>query len=90
MSAYLVTETATIMSGRVVRWYRSDYAADHREDTISASVEHVCANGYIDKELFDAAWAVHLRLKADSRCDLTDVVTHKRQGLFGPLLQVSS
>ena len=89
----IVIRFPTIMDGPVVRWYMSMSAAHNGTDVISASRNRVYAHGDITPELFNAAWEIHQRLKADDKAPTADVVTHTK-GLFGgdirPVVEVQA
>lgn len=79
-----VTVTPTIMDGTVVRWFTTAYAMEDCRPVVSASREGVSGHhGHITPELFDAAWAAHLAIKAGQ--DVNHLATHRRRGVFsGP------
>jgi hypothetical protein len=72
----------TIMDGTVVRWYANGEAFANSNETVSASRNGVHARGYVTREQYDAADAIHQRLKAD----VSDAVTHT-SGLFSRVLK---
>lgn len=80
--APVVLVTPTIGSGTVVRWYASTAAADNCLELVSASRDGVIggAGQYLTPDVFAAAWAAHLSLKAGRRVDA--LATHRRPGVF--------
>jgi len=89
--ASVVTVTATVMDGPVVRWYRTLAAAELGREYMSASRNGVLVREYLhtvpEAEL-DAAQAAHRALSASPRADVRDLATHRRDGLSGPLVPV--
>jgi len=89
----IVTVTATIMDGIVVRWFGSVEAAENPAicGVISASRNGVVGGGdYITPDDWKAAWSAHERLKRDPNASLRDLATHRAAGLMGPLEPVSA
>jgi hypothetical protein len=90
--AVVVTVTATVMDGTVVRWHRNTAAAeDCRAELASASRNGVLVRGYLHElppGVLVAAERVHERLSADRRADFRYLATHRRDGLAGPLVPV--
>lgn len=88
--APVVIVTPTIGSGTVARWYASPDAADYGAEIVSASRDGVIGGRgqYLTPDVFAAAWAAHLSLKAGRRVD--QLATHRRPGVFrlGPVVPV--
>jgi hypothetical protein len=83
----VVTVTATIMDGTVARWYRHP---DATRPVLSASRNGVMIHGDVFIHDLPTAWCeaaqdAHTRLRADRRADLSDLATHRRRGMSGPL-----
>lgn len=86
----IVTETPTIMDGRVVRWFRDEHDEKTGEPLVSASRNGVqIAQEMLtgaDEAAVASAFDVHRRLvngpDRGHGADLTDVITHRRRGLF--------
>lgn len=82
------TVTPTIMDGTVVRWYRSEIAAEMHRVMVSASRngvqvgEHL-TNGEVPVEVMDRANAAHEMLIASSDADLSGWATHRRGPRLG-------
>lgn len=89
MSTPVITVTATIQSGTVIRWYRSVEAVQVRGPALSASRDGVMIHGEyltaIPEEWIERAKAAYAMLAADHNADLGDWATHRRRGLLGPL-----
>lgn len=83
----IVTVTPTIMDGTVVRWYADLAAEDHGEELASASRNRVVWVKGPDS-LYCTANSVHHTLRDDPNADLDYLATHRREGLFGPLVPV--
>lgn len=83
--------TPTIQDGTVVRWYRSEIAAEMRKTMVSASRnavivgEHL-SNGEVPPETMAAAEAAHAELRANHDADMHVYATHYRTGIFGGML----
>lgn len=91
MSEPVVVAFPTIMSGLVVRWYVNEAAHDRGLELASASRERALTYFEGDAELTARVEEVHQRIaKAGHDADLSDVLTHKRHGLFGPLVALSA
>lgn len=84
----VVVGNDSILGGRQVRWYRTEWHAVNGQPTLIVGQVGVRANGYLDPDLFEAAWKIHLRLLDDEQADVSDVVTHTRSSRFGPLIEV--
>ena len=84
----IVTVTPTVMSGTVVRWYRSESAAERDAEMVSASRDGVHVSCYLHEvpaDLMEAARGAYEALRHDRRADLKHLATHRRRGMFGPL-----
>jgi hypothetical protein len=93
VSQPIITVTATIMDGTVIRWYASVQAADGGRATVSASrncvmvhdlAEHAEA---VPAEWLAAAEAAHAVLRQDRNADVKHLATH-HWPLFGVLAPV--
>lgn len=86
------TVTPTIQDGVVVRWYRSEIAAETRRVMISASRNGVIVgdcliNDEVPAEIQAAAEAAHAELRANNYADMHVYRTHYRVSHpFGPVL----
>lgn len=83
----VITVTATIMSGTVVRWYRSVGQAEHQRPVLSASRDGVAVHAdYLTSipELWvlDAKRAYE-QLHADRDADMSGWATHERREVLG-------
>lgn len=76
----------TIMDGTVVRWYANGEAFANGQEIVSASRVGVYARGYVTRAQYDAADAIHQRLKANPDADVADAITHTT-GLFSRVLK---
>jgi hypothetical protein len=89
MSDPVITVTATVQHGTVIRWYRSIEAAEDRGPALSASRMGVMVHREyltdIPAEWIDRAREAHAVLAADRNADLDSWATYSRHGLFGPL-----
>lgn len=89
MSTPVITVTATIQDGTVVRWYRSVQAAENRGPALSPSRKGVMVHHEyltdIPAEWIDRAREAHATLAADGDADFKSWATHRRLGLLGPL-----
>jgi hypothetical protein len=88
MSEVVCTVTPTIMDGTVVRWYRSETAAEHRWPMVSASRNGVLVgehltNGEVTPGIMDRAKLVHELLRRKPDADLSGWATHRRERTFG-------
>lgn len=89
----VVTVTATVMDGTVVRWHRSVSAAEIHRPTVSASRNGVMVHGEyltdVPPEWIEAATKAYEQLRRARRADLTHLATHRHQGVLnGPLVPV--
>lgn len=89
MSA-VVTVTATVMSGTVVRWHRDLYAAEEHRPVLSASRDGVLIESGVylhtlPPEWLAAATAAYEALKRDRGADMSALATHRRAAMFGAL-----
>lgn len=88
MSEVVCTVTPTIMDGTVVRWYRSETAAEHNWVMVSASRnavivgEHL-SNGEVTPGVMARARLVHELLRRKPDADLSGWATHRRARAFG-------
>lgn len=88
MREIVCTVSPTIQDGTVVRWYRSEIAAEHRMVMVSASRngvivgEHL-SNGEVPDVVMSAAELVHKVLREDSHADMSAWATHRREPVFG-------
>jgi len=87
MTDRIVTVTATIMDGTVVRWYGSLRAAENHREIISASRNGVMGGDtYITPADFAAAWSAHEELVRYPYADMRHLATHRAVGcLVEPL-----
>jgi hypothetical protein len=82
------TVTPTIMDGTVVRWYRSEIAAETHRVMVSASRngisvgEHL-TNGEVTPGVMERAELVHELLRRKPDADLSGWATHRRERTFG-------
>jgi hypothetical protein len=81
---WVVIETATVMSGSVLRWYRNETAAKWGRTFVSASREGVLvADGvYLDTiptDVLDEAKAAYRDLAAGRRERASRFVTHRQR-----------
>lgn len=90
------TVTPTIQDGTVVRWYRSEIAAETGKVMISASRNGVeigqhLTNGQVPTDVLAKAEEAHAVLAGGGSSDqLVDWATHRRERTFGgPLVPVS-
>jgi hypothetical protein len=90
------TVTPTVEDGTVVRWYRSEIAADLGQFMISASRNRVevgkhLINGMVPVNvLTQAELAFTVLNRGGSANELVDWATHRRERTFGgPLVPVS-
>lgn len=94
MTGVVVTVTPTIQDGTVVRWYRSEIAAERRMVMISASRNGVAigehlSNGEVPPETLAAAEAAHAELRANRDADMSVYATHRRTNSpWAPLVPV--
>lgn len=88
MSELVCTVTPTIQHGTVVRWYRSENAAEQRMVMVSASRngvevgEHLM-NGEVPSAVMADAAKVWVTLQADKNADMSGWATHRRKQTFG-------
>jgi hypothetical protein len=85
----VVVATATIMDGRVVRWYRSETHAAAHECSVSASAHRVSVHDD-DYQTLPGEWValamdVHRQLARDPDANVGHVATHRRVGLTDAL-----
>jgi hypothetical protein len=82
------TVTPTIQDGTVVRWYRSEIAAETNRPMVSASRngvevgEHL-VNGEVPSAVMADAAKVWVALQADKGADVSGWATHRREQVFG-------
>lgn len=89
----IVTVSPTIMDGAVVRWYSSEDAVEYGREMCSASRNGVRVNGYltdVPADVLSAAQQAYESLRRDDRTDVGHLATHRRRGLFGPLVPVAA
>lgn len=89
----VVTVTATIMDGTVVRWHRSLSAAECHAPTVTASRNGVMVpNGYVTDvppEWMQAATQAYEKLRRAPRADMKHLATHRHNIVAnGPLVPV--
>ncbi len=88
MSEIVCTVTPTIGDGTVVRWFRSETAAEFHWAMISASRngvikgEHL-TNGEVPPDVMTKALAAHELLLRDNDADMSALATHRRERTFG-------
>ncbi len=87
MSRIVCIVSPTIQDGTVVRWYRSEIAAEMRHVLISASRNAVVDGdalilGDVPPEIRAQAEAAHAELRANHDADMSVYATHTR-ALFG-------
>jgi hypothetical protein len=88
MSDVVCTVTPTIQHGTVVRWYRSEIAAEQRMVMVSASRngvevgEHLM-NGEVPSAVMADAAKVWVALQADKDADMSGWATHRRERTLG-------
>lgn len=90
MTDPVITVTATIMDGQVVRWYRTVGAAANHRPVLSASRNGVSVHGEyltgIPQSWIDTAKQAYADLAADSDADVKRLATHRNRGFSnGPL-----
>lgn len=94
MTDPVITVTATLMDGQVVRWHRSvDDASIHRS-VLSASRSRVGVSAEdltdVPDEWIAAARAAHTELKTNRSADLRRLATHVNRGPSnGPLVPIT-
>jgi hypothetical protein len=89
----VITVTATIMSGTVVRWFHNERAADTNAAVVSASRDGAMIHGNafvsgpdaIPQEWIDAARATHAALASGG--DVGHLATHRRRGVLNSPLE---
>lgn len=89
----IVTVTPTVMDGTVVRWYHNEDAAEYGREMVSASRNGVRVNGYLNDvaaDVLSAAQQAYETLRRDNRADVSGLATHRRSGMFGPLVPVTT
>lgn len=90
----IVTVTPTLMDGSTVRWYaRPSDVLDRIDPTVSVSRHGVRIGTYlhhVPEDVLATAQAAYEALRADPNVDLSHLATHRRQGLFGPLVAAAS
>lgn len=89
----VITVTATIMDGAVVRWHRSQSAAEYCTPTVTASRNGVMVpNGYVTDvppEWMQAAMQAHETLRRAPGADMKHLATHRHNIVAnGPLVPV--
>jgi hypothetical protein len=94
MNEPVITVTATLMDGQVVRWYRSVEDATIHRSVLSASRSRVGVSVEdltdVSDEWIAAARAAHAELKASRSADLRRLATHGHRGPSnGPLVPAS-
>jgi hypothetical protein len=90
----VVVATPTIMDGTVVRWHRNMSAYAHGQVSVSASRHRVSIHDdefqTLPREWVDLALDVHRQLARDPKAPVGHVITHRHQGLGGPLVPVQA
>ena len=90
----MVTVTATIMSGTVVRWHRNLTSAELHRPMLSASREGVMTHNdvYLNEippHWMAAAMEAYELLRRDPRADVRHLATHVHRGPSnGPLVPI--
>ena len=77
----VITVTPTVMDGQVVRWYRSETAAENACEVLSASRNGVMARGYLTEipdEWIAAAKDVYETLRSNRDADARHLATHTK------------
>jgi hypothetical protein len=90
MADPVITVTATVMDGQVVRWHRTVDAATNHRPVLSASRNGVAVHAEyltdVPREWIDAAKAAHASLTASRNADMRHLATHQNRGFSnGPL-----
>lgn len=90
MNDPVVTVTATVIDGTVVRWHRSLTAAANHRPAVSASRSGVCVHDRyltdVPEDWLTAARAVYEALRFDRDAYVGHLATHRPQGFpNGPL-----
>ena len=88
----VITVTATIMDGTVVRWFTSIVAAEAMRPWVSASRRGVAVHAALLTDIPEQ-WVAHAinvyrELAANADADVTGLATHRRRGLSGPFEEV--
>lgn len=85
-SEWVVTVTATVMSGKVVRWYRPR-STRSGDELVSASRDGVLVKCFLHEaaDVLDAANEAYRRLAAGG--DVGELATHRRTRLLGDELE---
>lgn len=90
----VITVTATIMSGAVVRWHQTLSAAENHRPVLSASREGVMTHNdvYLNEippDWIAAATQAYETLRRNPRADVRHLATHVNRGPSnGPLVPV--
>lgn len=89
----VITVTATVMDGQVVRWHRTVQAAATMRPEVSASRNGVAVHAQyltdVPPEWVDAAKAAHSVMRCNRQADMRILATHINQGPSnGPLVPV--
>ncbi|MEU6781494.1 hypothetical protein ABZ912_20000 [Nonomuraea angiospora] len=90
----VITVTATVMSGTVVRWHESLQAAENHRPVLSASREGVMTHNdvylnEIPSEWISAAMQAYEKLRRAPRADMKHLATHRHSVVAnGPLVPV--
>jgi len=85
---HVVISFPTIMDGTVLRWYRSERAAEYSREFLSASRNGITTEGVLDardRPILEQAWIVHEALAADRAADVSVYITHHRQTYGGAI-----
>lgn len=88
ISGVVCTVTPTIGDGTVVRWYRSEIAAEHRKVMVSASRNGVSVgehltHGRVPSSIMAVATQAWSILSQDPDADMSGWATHRRERVFG-------
>lgn len=88
MPEVVCTVTPTIGDGTVVRWYRSEIAAETHHVMVSASRNGVLVgehltNGEVTPGVIERAELAHDLLRRNHDADLSGWATHRRDRVFG-------
>lgn len=76
----------TVMDGTVVRWYADE--AGRREIASASRNAVMFLVDDVPADVRDAATAAGHELARDRDADVRHYATHKREGLFGPLVPI--
>jgi hypothetical protein len=86
----IVTVTATVMDGTVVRWHASERAEALGREQVSVSRNGVLVNGYlheVPEDVLTMAQEIHRGWQNNRNAwpDIGKLATHRRRGVLGPL-----